>query len=139
MRTSILAVALLLISAAAAPAQDLCPCVPIAHLWIVKTCNDWTCALTEVLLAGGDPQVLAIPVGLTDARWLMVRRVAAGGFIDNVGDPFQLEQFDGMTNAVARYSELATDHRPMLLTAPDGQVLVLALKEPEAKRRSAAH
>jgi hypothetical protein len=139
MRTSILTALILLTVAAAAPAQDLCPCVPVTHLWVVKTCNDWPCASTEVLLAGGDPQVLAIPVALTDARWLMVRRIAAGAFIDNAGDPFQLQQFDGMKDAVTRYSEFTSDHKPLLLTAPDGQVLVLALKNPEPKRRAAIH
>jgi hypothetical protein len=140
MRTQILTLAILVLaSAAAAPAQDLCPCVPVAHLWVVKTCNDWPCASTEILLAGGDPQVMALPVALTDARWLMVRRVSAGAFIDNAGDPFQLEQFDGMKNAVTRYGEYTTEHHPMLLTAPDGQVLVLALKNPEPKRRASLH
>ena len=41
-------------------AQNACPCVPLTHLWIVKTCPDWNCVNTELLLANGDPQVIAL-------------------------------------------------------------------------------
>jgi hypothetical protein len=115
-----------------------CPCVPITHLWIVKTCADWTCAATEIAVANGDPQVIAVPVGMNDGRWLVVRRFAAGAAIDS-GDTFRIEQFDGMADAVQRFTALTPDHRPMLMTAPDGQVLVMALRQPEPRRRAAAH
>jgi len=112
-------------------AQNACPCVPLTHLWIVKTCTDWTCASTELAVANGDPQVIAFPVGMNDGRWLIVRRFAAGAAIDSGDDVFKLEQFDGMTAAVTRFAALDNDHKPMLMTAPDGQVLVIALRQPE--------
>jgi len=115
-----------------------CPCVPITHLWIAKTCADWTCAATEIAVANGDPQVIAIPVGMNDGRWLIVRRFAAGGAIDS-GDTFRVEQFDGIADAVQRFNSFTADHRPMLMTAPDGQVLVMTLRQPEPRRRAAAH
>jgi hypothetical protein len=31
------------------------------------------------------------------------------------------------------------DHQPMLFTAPDGQVLVISLKEPELRRHAIPH
>ena len=37
----------------AAPVSADCPCVPLTHLWTVKTCADWNCANTELLLANG--------------------------------------------------------------------------------------
>ena len=120
-------------------AQDACPCVPLTHLWIVKTCSDWTCASTELLLANGDPQVIALPVAMNDARWLIVRRFTAGSAIDVSTDPFHVEQFDGMTRVVARLNELTPGHRPMILTAPDGQMLIISLKEPEPRRRAVGH
>jgi hypothetical protein len=123
----------------AAPALADCPCVPIAHLWVVKTCTDWTCASTELAVANGDPQVIAVPVGMNDGRWLIVRRFAAGAAIDSGGDKFHLDQFDGMADAVQRFSSFTTDHRPMLMTAPDGQYLVIALRQPEPRRRAATH
>src|SRR5437660_12823852 len=114
---------LLLTFFSAAPLAAECPCVPLSHLWIVKTCTDWNCASTELLLAGGDPQVIAVPVGMDDSRWLIMRRFAAGSAIDVSGDPFQLRQFDGMEGAVAHYGVLTYERHPMLFTAPDGQVL----------------
>ncbi len=124
------------LNAVPANAQNVCPCVPVSHMWIVKTCADWTCASVELAVANGDPQVIAMPVGLDDARWMIVRRLAAGSAIDSPGDPFRLEQFDGVTAAVARFSAIDRDRWPMLMTAPDGQVLVISLRAPALKRRA---
>jgi hypothetical protein len=131
--------ALLLFVAAAAPVTAECPCIPLTHLWIVKTCTDWNCASTELLLANGDPQVIAMPVGMSDGRWLVVRRFASGAAINVSDDPFELSQFDAMDGAVSRFAACSRDRHPMLLTAPDGQVLVISLKQPEPRRRAVAH
>jgi hypothetical protein len=122
----------------ATPVLADCPCVPITHLWVVKTCADWTCASTELAVANGDPQVIAVPVGMNDSRWLIVRRFAAGAAIDS-GDPFHVDQFDGMSDAVQRFSSFNADHKPMMMTAPDGQFLVMALRQAEPRRRAATH
>jgi hypothetical protein len=128
--------ALLLLVLVSAPMTADCPCIPLTHLWVVKTCSDWNCASTELTLASGDPQVIAIPVGMTDSRWLIVRRFAAGAAIDVNDDSFQLKQFDGMDGAVPHYSAISRDYHPMLMTAPDGQVLVISTKQPEPRRRA---
>src|SRR4051794_41983286 len=80
----------------AAPVLGDCPCVPITHVWIVKTCADWTCASTELAVANGDPQVIAVPVGMSDGRWLIVRRLAAGA-PNHLRDPFPPQPIGGMT------------------------------------------
>jgi hypothetical protein len=118
-------------------AQNACPCVPVTHLWSVKTCADWNCASTELAVASGDPQVFAVPVALTDARWLIVRRQASGAAADSGSDSFRVEQFEQMPAASDRF--MAIDHmrQPMLLTVPDGRMLVISLKEPETRRRAA--
>jgi len=130
---------LLLAFLAAAPLAAQCPCVPLSHLWIVKTCTDWNCASTELLLASGDPQVIAVPVAMDDSRWLIVRRFVAGSAIDVSDDPFQLRQFDGVEGAIAYYASFTHDRRPMFFTAPDGQLLVISLKQPEPRRRAVPH
>lgn len=121
----------------AVPVVADCPCVPISHLWTVKTCADWNCASTELVLSNGDPQVIAVPTGIDDKRWLVVRRFAAGAAIDNSGDPFELKQFDHMNGAVNAYGAIDGAKKPMLMTAPDGQVLVISLKEPASPKRRA--
>lgn len=131
--------ALLLLAAVAAPVTAECPCIPLTHLWVVKTCADWNCAQTELLLANGDPQVFALPVSMNDGRWVIVQRFTAGSAINVTNDPFELTQFDGMDGAVARFSAAGHDRHPLLMTAPDGQVLVIALKQPEPRRRAVPH
>lgn len=131
--------AALVLAAFTAPAIAECPCVPLTHLWIVKTCSDWNCALTELLLANGDPQVFAIPVAIDDLRWLIVRRMASGVSVPPSDDPFVLEQFDHFSDAADRYSAMDTTRHPMLLNAPDGTVLVIALRDAPVRRRAGAH
>jgi len=123
----------------AVPLSADCPCVPLTHLWVVKTCDDWNCATTELMLAGGDPQVMAIPIGLDNPRWLVLRRIAAGSAIEVSTDPYEIRQFDGVDGAVTHYTTLTHDRLPMMLTAPDGQVLVISLKQAEPRKRAAAH
>jgi hypothetical protein len=125
--------------APAAMADNVCPCVPISHLWTVKTCADWTCASTELAVSNGDTQVFAVPVGMDDTRWLVVRRVASGSFSDSSDDPFRLEQFDGFGSAALRFSGMSTDLRPIIVTAPDGKVIVMSLRTAEPKRRAVSH
>jgi hypothetical protein len=117
---------------------DDCPCVPLSHLWVVKTCSDWNCASTELVLGNGDPHLFALPVGMDDGRWLIVRRVAAGVAVTDPSDPFQIEQFDKMTDGVARYASVPYDAKPVLLTTPDGHVLVMSLKPGREPRRRAS-
>ncbi len=130
---------MLLMLAPVAIADELCPCVPVTHLWTVKTCADWSCASTELTLGNGDTQVIAVPVGIDDTRWLIVRRVASGSFSDNGNDPYRLEQFDGFDTAAIRFSAIGADFKPVIMTAPDGKVLVMALRTPEPRRRAVAH
>src|SRR5436305_7541467 len=108
----------LLLAVPTLSAQNVCPCVPVTHLWIVKTCADWQCASTELAVANGDPQVIAIPVGMNDGRWLVVRRLASGAAAVDPADPFQLEQFDGMADGAARFAAIPHDSSPALTTAP---------------------
>jgi len=122
-----------------AAAQNACPCVPLTHLWTVKTCADWNCAAVELAVANGDPQVIAMPVALTDARWLILRRTASGTAGDSGNDSFRVEQFDQMYAATQRYMAIDHDHQPMLFTVPDGRMVVVSLREPEVRRRAMPH
>jgi hypothetical protein len=53
-----------------------------------------------------------------------------------------LNQFGTMSGAVDHYTAMSYDMRPQLMTAPDGQILVIALKEREqvvGRRRPVQH
>lgn len=138
---SIVSALLIAIAAAsvAATAQNLCPCVPLTKQWTVTTCDSWNCASSALVLANGDTFTFAIPVAENDHRWLIVKRLTAGtaSQLPPADDPFQIEAFDNMTVASSRYLGMPSEQRPMLMTAPDGHVLVLSLKTAEPRHRVA--
>jgi hypothetical protein len=139
MKKLLLLLSALLLSAPAMPADE-CPCVPRENLWVVKTCDDFSCAMTALNAANGDPLTFSMPVGTTDRRWVVLRRVVAGAYTDDGSDPYQVETFDGIAVATARMASIENDHRPMIMTAPDGALLVLSLKHaPEPRTRRVDH
>src|SRR5438034_202944 len=93
---------LLMIPAGFVSAEDLCPCVPLSHQWVVQTCDTWNCAASAAILANGDPHVMAMPAATSDGRWLVVKQVAAGTYAPAADEPFVMESFDGVSAAVAR-------------------------------------
>jgi len=120
-----------------AAAQNVCPCVPLTHQWTVTTCDAWNCASSALVLANGDTGTFAVPIGIDDSRWLVIRRVTAGTATPPADDPFQIEAFDGMTAAASRFLAMVPELRPMLMTSPDGHVLLISLRAPEPRRRPA--
>jgi hypothetical protein len=117
--------------------QSLCPCVPIAHEWVVESCDSWNCAASALVLANGDPHVMAVPAATGDGRWLVVKQVATGSYVPPADAPFVSEAFDGVDGASARFVSVAGDHAPVLLSVPDGKFLVIMLKSPAQKRKAA--
>lgn len=123
-----------------AGAQQACPCVPVTKLWVSRVCDTWNCATSALISANGDPMTFAIPVGAADGRWIVIQQVTAGGYTDS--SPFQVESFDGVADASARFSAITNDFSPHIMSSPDGKFLVISLRTPEvtpAKRRSAGH
>src|SRR5512142_2917461 len=121
-------------------AQDVCPCVPLTKLWVSTVCDSWNCAMAALVNANGDPAVFAMPVAMNDGRWLVIRQVASGSYIDN--SPFQVESFDGVSDATARFSAITTDLKPRIMSAPDGRFLVISLRQPEpapTRRHAVGH
>lgn len=137
MKQVLVAVALILAPAVPALAQQACPCVPIAKVWTVETCDTWNCAAAATILAGGDPYVLSMPAPTADGRWLVVKRVNAGSYIATPDAPFVLETFDGPDGASARFLSMAGDHAPMILSVPDGKFVVIMARDAVAKKRAA--
>jgi len=133
MKKLLLLLSTLLLSVPATPADE-CPCVPRENLWVVKTCDDFNCAMTALYTANGDPLTFSLPVGTTDRRWVILQRVVAGAYIDDGSDPYQVERFDHVALATARMAAIENDHRPMIMTAPDGALLVISLKHAPGPR-----
>ena len=97
----LLPLSVLLLLTAVSSAQQLCPCFPHENIWTVKTCDGFQCASTMLTAANGDPLTFVMPVSLDDQRWIVMRRVVGGTYTDDGSDPYQLEQFDGISVATA--------------------------------------
>jgi hypothetical protein len=118
-------------------AQQACPCVPLSKLWIATTCDTWNCAASALILANGDPMTFAVSSGNVDHPWIIVRQVVAGSAAQPPDDPYQLETFDGFSAAAARFGTLDNTMRPQIMSAPDGKMLVLSLRDPLAVKKRA--
>ena len=121
-------------------AQQVCPCVPAGRMWVSNICDTWNCAMAALVSANGDTSVFAVPVATDDPRWLVVRQVTSGDYADD--SPFRVESFDGVAAATARFAAVATDNSPHIISAPDGKLLVISLRQPETsptRRRSVGH
>lgn len=111
-------------------AQEACPCVPLTKLWVATVCETWNCASAALVTANGDRNTYAVPVvGDGEQRWLIVKQVKAGGYQDD--SPFQVEPFDGIAGASARFGALTDSYKPMIASSPDGKLLVISLRNPE--------
>jgi hypothetical protein len=102
--------------------------------------DTWNAALATMVNGNGDPMV-TMPVSMEDGRWIVVRQVTAGGYTDD--SPFQVEPFEGIDGASARFSAISSDLRPHIMSSPDGKFLVISLRQPEqqqpANRRRPSH
>ena len=114
--------------------QQACPCVPIAHQWVVTACASWECAATIV---GHTPDryTIPLPTSSSDYGWVVIRRVVSGSSIVSPDEPFQVTTFDTLPVASAHYAATSPDLVPMLLTVADGQFALVARRAPEVRRR----
>ena len=138
MRKLTIALTLTVLSfAATSGAQQACPCVPISHLWVVQACDSWNCAASAVVLANGK-DVVPLPTTSFDFPWVVLQRVTSGSAGSSSG-AFVVDGFDSISDGVARYAAIDRDLQPILMTAPDGKVLVIARTEPEKPRKRVAN
>jgi hypothetical protein len=132
MRT--LSILILLASAALpCPAEDK-PVVPAAYQWLVTPYESVQGATSEFLQASGDPYVIALPTSAVAWPWIVVRRVMAGSVFVDPDAPMRIETFDSLESASLRFATIAADHAPLLVTAKDGKVLVVSLRQAQSPR-----
>ena len=118
-------------------AQQLCPCVPISHEWIVTACETWNCAASAAILSNGSPDVLTMPSGSDDFKWIVLRRIVTGSATTPADAPFKVESFPTLSEATSRFAGIEDGLKAMLLTAPDGNVVIVMRSS--ARRRAAGH
>jgi len=131
----LLASALLLVPSGATVAQQVCPCVPISHEWIVEACETWNCAAAATVMANGDKYVLALPSNSDDFKWVVLRRIVSGSAIVPSDAPFRISAFDDASAAMTHFNTIDHDFEPMVMTVPDGKFIVLSRSTGASTRR----
>lgn len=134
---------ILLLAATSAVADDdnVCPCIPLSHSWVVTACETWNCAQAAMVLANGDPFVMSLPTNDTKYNWIVARRIVTGTAVSAPDSPYVIESNASFTAAAAQFTALDPNLLPMIVTASDGMTLLIRLREaaPIERRRSAAH
>jgi hypothetical protein len=135
----VFAAAVLSLAVASGFAQNVCPCIPLSHVWVVTACETWNCAQSAMILANGDPYVVSIPTGGSKFKWVIARRVVAGTATVSPDDPFVVDSVPSAYDAAARFGAIAPDMLPVMLTTVDGESLLIRLRtaDPQGRRRSA--
>lgn len=131
--------AVLLLYAGRVTAADPCPCVPVTHLWTVKSCTTFDCAAAAFVLGAGSPDVIVIPTGSGDAPWIVLERVVSGSSVEVPDPTFTLDSYDKIDGAAARFAAADLTLRPIVMSTPDGKFLVVTRRAPEARRRAIGH
>lgn len=136
----VIAAAVLSFAVGSGFAQNVCPCIPVSHVWVVTACETWNCAQSAMILANGDPYVVSVPTGGSQFKWAVARRVVAGTVAVSPDDPFLIDSIPNASDAATRYGAIAPDMLPVMVTTVDGESLLIRLRAPDPQgRRRAAH
>jgi hypothetical protein len=140
MRTAIVLLTLSLVSLSAFAADGPVKGIPLEYKWQVSACQNWNCAASALVSAGGDPYVIALPTNSSQYSWIVVRRVLGGSFFYPDDAPFRVETYEDAGMGVSRYTSLDHTFAPLSITTPDRRMLVIYLNAPEpAKPRAVTH
>ncbi len=123
--------------AVSSAAQDITK--PIRYTWIVTSCERWNCAAAALVMAEGDPHVIALPTGREDRPWLVLRRVEEGSIFIPEDEPFTCDVFPSVTDASAVFGSMQSCHAPLIVNVPDGRAVIASLAQCDGstKRRRA--
>lgn len=136
MKAQIFAVALVtLMLTASTFAEDTTN--PIRYTWIVTSCTTWNCAASALIMANGEPSVIAVPTTDEQAPWLVLRRVEEGSVFIPETEAFGCDVFGEVASASSHYLALDSCRSPMVLSVPDGRAVVISLRECAKGRRRA--
>jgi hypothetical protein len=111
---------------------------PPRYVWIATPCDTWGCAIAAIASANGDPFVIVLPTKSSAHPWVVLKRMLAGTIEGPIDGTFTAECFDTMLAASTRFDSIASDKIPILVTMPDGGMLVVCMHETQTigKRRS---
>lgn len=110
---------------------------PIRYTWIVTSCETWNCAASALIIADGEPNVIAVPTGVEDHPWLVLRRVEEGSVFIPDTESFGCDVFGAVTDATSHYLTVDGCRKPLVVSVPDGRAVVISLRNCSGARRRA--
>jgi len=139
-KTALLAIVMLVTLAAGQSVADTdpCPCIPLSYAWHATPCETWNCAASALVLANGDPNVMVLPTTNDKVKWVVIQRAVSGSFIVSPDAPVIVERFNTMVEGSSRFAALDHTNAPLLVTATDGNVLVVYLRQGDTTKQHAA-
>ena len=108
---------------------------PIRYTWIAESCDTWNCAAGALVLAGGDKNLVVLPTGRHDVPWVILRRVEEGSIYIPEDEPFACSVFTTMAEATAHFDSLDTCRTPLMLSVPDGRMVIASLQQCGLQKR----
>ena len=109
----------------------------IRYTWVVTSCETWNCAASALILANGEPSVIAVPTTDAQSPWLVLRRVEEGSVYIPETESFGCEVFGEVASATSHYLAMDSCRSPMVLSVPDGRAVVISLNQCGQPRRRA--
>jgi hypothetical protein len=107
---------------------------PIGYRWIVTSCESWSCASAALAAANGDPNTVVLPTSSSEYPWVILRRVVEGSIYVPPDEHFDVENFDGIADAAARFASIDDSRAPILVTTTASSKLVVSMKAPSKTR-----
>ena len=116
---------------------------PPRYKWIATPCDTFGCAVAAMAQANGDRNVIILPTKSSAHPWLVLKRMEIG-VVDVPDDgPFIAECFGTIGEASARFASVDKEEIPILITAPDGGMIVICLHDTQTptqtKKRAVGH
>lgn len=100
--------------------------VPPPHEWIVIPCENWNCAVAELVSAAGDPNVIAVPTTDADHPWIVLKLVLIGSYTPPEDPAWSIERFSLVGEAAARFASINKADCPVMLTTTSEGILIAA-------------
>lgn len=110
---------------------------PIRYTWVVTSCATWNCAASALIMADGEPNVIAVPTTDTQSPWLVLRRVEEGSVYIPETESFGCDVFGEVASATSHYLAMDSCRSPMVFSVPDGRAVVISLNQCGQPRRRA--
>jgi hypothetical protein len=93
--------------------------------------------MASLVVGGGSPYVVAIPIGGSKYKWVVIRRVAAGSAIVSPDEPSVVDSYSTMAKAAEQFATLDPAMLPKMISTVDGKSLIVRLREADPDRRRA--